>query len=75
MQNSFQQLKKETLYTVIGFTVFAVLWVLLGFGLSSSELAFWGVPLWAWGASLGVLVAAMLVAGVLARVAFGDARF
>ena len=60
---------REARRTAAAGAVFAVLWVLLGFGLADADIWVAGFPLWAITSTVGVMVVGALLAFYLARTA------
>ena len=60
---------REARRTAAAGAVFAVLWVLLGFGLADADIWGAGFPLWASTSTVGVMVGGALLAFYLARTA------
>ena len=60
---------REGRRTAAAGAVFAVLWVLLGFGLADADVWVVGFPLWAITSTVGVMVVGALLAFYLARTA------
>ena len=63
---------REALIAVIALIVIALVWYLLGFGLSGSSIKILGVPLWAAAGILGTWIVAVIIAIILSRIFFKD---
>ena len=63
---------REAAYSVVALAVIALAWLVLGIGLSGSDVQVVATPIWIIGGTLGTWAVAIIVAVVLAKRVFAN---
>lgn len=71
-KEKYRQLCLEAGATGLVLLALIILWCLLGFGLSSSSVIIFGLPLWALTGTVGIWLLAIILTFVLVKFVFKD---
>jgi uncharacterized membrane protein YhdT len=71
-KEKYQQICREAGATGLALLLLIVLWCVLGFGLSASEVMVLGLPLWALTGTVGIWLLAILLTFILVKFVFKD---
>ena len=71
-KEKYQQICREAGATGLVLALLILLWCVLGFGLSGSEVQIFGLPLWALAGTVGIWLLAILLTFVLVKFVFKD---
>ena len=71
-KEKYQQICREAGATGLVLLLLIVLWCVLGFGLSASEVMVLGLPLWALAGTVGIWLLAILLTFILVKFVFKD---
>lgn len=66
------QATREAKATVWALVAMILAWILLGFGLSGLDIKLLGLPLWVWGATVGVYIVSIVIVVILRTFVFED---
>ena len=71
-KEKYRQICREAGATGLVLALIIVLWCVLGFGLSGSEVMVLGLPLWAVAGTVGIWLLAILLTFILVKFVFKD---
>ena len=71
-KEKYRQICREAGATGLALLLLIVLWCVLGFGLSASEVMVLGLPLWALTGTVGIWLLAILLTFILVKFVFKD---
>ena len=71
-KEKYRQICREAGATGLVLALIIVLWCVLGFGLSASEVMVLGLPLWALTGTVGIWLLAILLTFILVKFVFKD---
>ena len=68
----FSLVKREAIYTGLALVGLIIFWLIAGFGMSSSDVKIFHLPLWAVLGTIGVWFVAIAISFVLSKILFRD---
>ncbi len=68
----FSLIRREAIYTGIALIGLIIFWLIAGFGMSSSEIKIFHLPLWAVAGTVGVWLFAIIISAILSKILFKD---
>ena len=66
----FSLIKREAIYTGIALIGLIIFWLIAGFGLSTSEIKIFHLPIWAVASTVGVWLFAIVISAILSKILF-----
>lgn len=68
----FSLIRREAIYTGIALIGLIIFWLIAGFGMSSSEIKIFHLPLWSVAGTVGVWLFAIIISAILSKILFKD---